>query len=89
MGQGSSSDIPSNTNQETEISATEDIPQTEATASPPTEEASQNGTTPVRKSDLARALDNHNDRFDEMIEKAENAQFTMNYQRKQMQNFLK
>lgn len=45
----------------------------------------------VEKSVLTRALDNHVrlDRFDAMIEKAENAQYSMMHQSKQMKSVLK
>lgn len=42
-----------------------------------------------RKSDLNRALDNNVDRLDSLIDKAENAHYSMENQRKQMQSFLK
>lgn len=42
----------------------------------------------VRKSDLAKALDKDLSALDRMIEKAENAQYSMEYQRKEMNKFL-
>ncbi|KAF2900806.1 hypothetical protein ILUMI_05345 [Ignelater luminosus] len=41
-----------------------------------------------RQSDLARALDNNVDRLDLLIEKAENCQYSMSQQNKQMKKFL-
>lgn len=48
-----------------------------------------NSGTSQRKSDLSRALDNHVDKLDKMLEKAENAQISMAEQTKQMKKFLK
>ncbi|KAK9751776.1 hypothetical protein QE152_g4753 [Popillia japonica] len=42
-----------------------------------------------RKSDLANALDKNSDTLDTMLEKADNARYSMQYQRSQMQSFLK
>lgn len=42
-----------------------------------------------RKSDLAKALDKNSDTLDTMLEKADNARYSMQYQRSQMQSFLK
>ncbi|GJQ79911.1 hypothetical protein Trydic_g18355 [Trypoxylus dichotomus] len=42
-----------------------------------------------RRSDLSKALDNHVDRLDAMLDKADNAHYSMQHQRKQMQSFLK
>lgn len=42
-----------------------------------------------RKSDLAKALDRNSDKLDTMLEKADNAHYSMQYQRNQMQSFLK
>lgn len=41
-----------------------------------------------RKTDLAKALDNSVDKLDSMIYKAENAQYSMAHQNKQMKSFL-
>lgn len=41
-----------------------------------------------RKSDLAKALDNHVDKLDLLIEKAESCQYSMSEQNKQMKKFL-
>lgn len=50
----------------------------------------QNGATneAPRKSQLAKALDNHVDKLDSMLEKAENAQYSMAHQNKQMKKLL-
>ncbi|KAJ8956274.1 hypothetical protein NQ318_015010 [Aromia moschata] len=48
----------------------------------------QHCTSTARKSDLAKALDKDFDRIDSMIEKAENAQYSMAHQRKQMKKFM-
>ncbi|KAI4454357.1 hypothetical protein MML48_9g00002403 [Holotrichia oblita] len=42
-----------------------------------------------RKSDLAKALDRNSDRLDTMLDKADNAHYSMQYQRSQMQSLLK
>lgn len=41
-----------------------------------------------RQSDLARALDNNVDKLDLLIEKAENCQYSMSHQNKEMKKFL-
>ncbi|CAH0548851.1 unnamed protein product [Brassicogethes aeneus] len=53
---------------------------------PTNDEVRENGTH--RKSDLTKALDNHVDRLDLMLEKAENAQYSMKHQNNQMKRFL-
>lgn len=58
------------------------------------EQKQQNDFKPIppesqRKSDLSKALDNHVDKLDSMLEKADNAHYSMQHQRKQMQSFLK
>ncbi|XP_031331302.1 uncharacterized protein LOC116162021 isoform X2 [Photinus pyralis] len=47
------------------------------------------GDDEVRKSDLADALDNHVDKLDLLIENAENCQYSMSEQNKQMKKFLR
>lgn len=42
-----------------------------------------------RKSDLSKALDNHVDKLDAMLESADNAYHSMTQQNKQMKKFLK
>lgn len=84
IGQGTSSDASGSSEARNSV---ETAP--EASAEAATEESTQNGMATERKSDLARALDNHVDKIDDMIEKAENAQYSMAYQSKQMREFLK
>lgn len=43
----------------------------------------------ARRSDLAKALDTDLSKLDSMIEQAENAQYSMTHQSKQMKRFLK
>lgn len=57
-------------------------------SSPETTEKQLTTEHNMRKSDLARALDNSVDKLDAMIDKAENAQYSMQYQNKQMKAFL-
>ncbi|KAJ3651145.1 hypothetical protein Zmor_017201 [Zophobas morio] len=70
-------------------SAAPENPEPIDSQSPP---VSVNGTCSTeggtRKSDLAKALDTHLDRYDAMIEKAENAQYSMAHQNKEMKRFL-
>ncbi|KAF5281363.1 hypothetical protein FQR65_LT14761 [Abscondita terminalis] len=46
-------------------------------------------TTEPRKSDLSNALDNHVDKLDLLIEKAEQCQYSMSEQNKQMKKFIR
>lgn len=50
------------------------------------EEDEKNGNQ--RKNDLAKALNTDLSRLDAMIEKAENSQYSMEHQRKQMKKFM-
>ncbi|CAG9853561.1 unnamed protein product [Phyllotreta striolata] len=52
------------------------------------QEVSENGT-PIRKSELAKALDKDLSSIDSMIAKAENAEISMAYQAKEMRKFMK
>lgn len=53
-------------------------------------EAIEEGTsTNQRKTDLAKALDNHVDKLDAMLDSADNAYHSMSQQNKQMKRFLK
>ncbi|KAG5899653.1 hypothetical protein JTB14_036025 [Gonioctena quinquepunctata] len=52
------------------------------------DEKSEEKKLSARKSDLAKALDRDLSRLDNMIEKAENAQYSMSHQRKEMNKFL-
>ncbi|XP_023024815.2 uncharacterized protein [Leptinotarsa decemlineata] len=51
-------------------------------------DAKEDNKISARKNDLAKALDKDLSRLDTMIEKAENAQYSMSHQRKQMNKFL-
>lgn len=46
-------------------------------------------TTNQRKTDLTKALDNHVDKLDSMLESADDAYHSMSQQNKQMKKFLK
>ncbi|CAH1113948.1 unnamed protein product [Psylliodes chrysocephalus] len=50
---------------------------------------SSDNSAPTRKSDLAKALDKDLSSLDAMIEKAEQAQYSMAYQTKEMKKFTK
>jgi hypothetical protein len=63
-------------------------PKDEEAPAPPVTTNGSCSEGPRGGSDLARALDNHVDRFDALIEKAENAQYSMSYQNKEMKRFL-
>lgn len=75
IGSTESGDVASGENETTKSSGN----------SPPLTNGSENGQ---RKSDLSRALDNHVDKLDSMLEKAENAHYSMAHQNKQMKKFL-
>ncbi|KAJ8916491.1 hypothetical protein NQ315_000133 [Exocentrus adspersus] len=74
-------------NEDTSESAEATAGSEEAAAPPPTgvEDLPRN----QRKSDLSKALDADMSRLDRMIEKSEDAQYSMAHQSKQMRNFLK
>ncbi|KAJ8937814.1 hypothetical protein NQ314_011704, partial [Rhamnusium bicolor] len=75
---------------QTEVAATETTENTtENISSDEVEgEKPENKSKPI-KSDLDKALDTNLSRLDIMIEKAENAQYSMAHQTKQMRKFLK
>ncbi|XP_028148805.1 uncharacterized protein LOC114342212 [Diabrotica virgifera virgifera] len=59
----------------------------EEITTPENPQSSENGTS-VRKSEIQKALDKDLSALDAMIEKAENAQYAMNHQNKQMKRFI-
>ncbi|XP_017777676.1 PREDICTED: uncharacterized protein LOC108563494 [Nicrophorus vespilloides] len=70
---GSSSDQPQEEQQEEEVESVV---------------AEASGENP-RKSDLAKALDNHVDKLDTLLDKADNAQYSMQEQTKKMKRLLR
>lgn len=76
-----------------EASVGEDAAASATPAAPNTELASDASAVipPAgeRRSELARAMDNHVDKLDSLINKAERAEMALNNQNKQIKSFLK
>ncbi|EZA60368.1 hypothetical protein DMN91_011295 [Ooceraea biroi] len=55
----------------------------------PTDDDAANSDVKVKQSDLSQKMGSHLDKLDSLISKAENAQYSMQHQSKQMRKFLK